>query len=70
MNGRKGSYSRQAEEVMERSEFLRKPADRFLRLAQECTDPKIRQQLLSLASEYRYMLDAPAPDPQTGTKTS
>ncbi len=43
MNGRKGSYSRQAEEAMERTEFLRKQAERFLRLAQECTDAKIRQ---------------------------
>ena len=41
---------------MERTEFLRKQAERFLRLAQECTDPKIRHQLTSMASEYREML--------------
>ena len=56
MNNRKGSISRQAEEAMERTEFLRKQADRFLRLAQECTDPKIHHQLTSMASEYREML--------------
>ena len=56
MNNRKGSISRQAEEAMERTEFLRKQAERFLRLAQECTDPKIRHQLTSMASEYRKML--------------
>jgi len=51
---------------MERTEFLRKQADRFFRLAQECTDPEIRRQLMSMASEYRDMLEAPEPDPQTG----
>ncbi|HEX9320877.1 MAG TPA: hypothetical protein VF913_01985 [Xanthobacteraceae bacterium] len=66
MNGRKGSYSRQAEEAMERTEFLRKQAERFLRLAQECTDAKIRQQLMSMANEYRNMLEGPEPDSQAG----
>jgi hypothetical protein len=61
-----GEYSRQAEEAMERTEFLRKQADRFFRLAQECTDPEIRRQLMSMANEYRDMLEAPEPDPQTG----
>ena len=56
----------QAEEAMERTEFLRKQADRFLRLAQECTDPEICRQLMSMANEYRDMLEAPEPDPQTG----
>jgi hypothetical protein len=51
---------------MERTEFLRKQADRFLRLAQECTDPDIRRQLLSMADEYRTMLDVPEPDRQAG----
>jgi len=51
---------------MERTEFLRKQADRFLRLAQECTDPEIRRQLVSMADEYRDMLGAPEPDRQTG----
>jgi len=53
---------------MERTEFLRKQADRFLRLAQECTDPEIRRQLVSMADEYRDMLGAPEPEPdrQTG----
>jgi hypothetical protein len=46
---------------MERSEFLRRQADRFLRLAQECTDPKIRQQLTSMADEYRAMLEGAHP---------
>ncbi len=51
---------------MERTEFLRKQADRFLRLAQECTDPEICRQLMSMANEYRDMLEAPDPDPRTG----
>jgi hypothetical protein len=51
---------------MERTEFLRKQADRFLRLAHECTDPEIRRQLVSMANEYRNMLEAPEPDPQIG----
>jgi hypothetical protein len=49
--------SRQAEEAMERTEFLRKQAERFLRLAQECTDPEIRDQLVSKTNEYRDMLE-------------
>jgi hypothetical protein len=51
---------------MERTKFLRKQADRFLRLAQECTDPEIRRQLLSMADEYRTMLDVLEPDRQAG----
>jgi hypothetical protein len=51
---------------MERTEFLRKQAERFLRLAQECTDPEIRDQLVSMANEYRAMLEGPEADPQTG----
>jgi hypothetical protein len=51
---------------MERTEFLRRQAERFLRLAQECTDPEIRDQLVSMANEYRDMLERPEPDPQTG----
>jgi len=51
---------------MERTEFLRKQAERFLRLAQECTDAKIRQQLMSMANEYRNMLEGPEPDSQAG----
>jgi hypothetical protein len=51
---------------MERTEFLRKQAERFSRLAQECTDPKIRHQLVSMANEYRQMLEVPDPDPQAG----
>jgi hypothetical protein len=51
---------------MERTEFLRKQAGRFLRLAQECTDPEIRRQLVSMANEYRDMLEAPEPDRQPG----
>ena len=49
---------------MERTEFLRRQADRFLRLAQECTDPKIRHQLVSMANEYREMLQGAAPGHQ------
>ena len=51
---------------MERTEFLRRQAERFLRLAQECTDPKIRRQLVSIADEYRAMLERPEIDAQTG----
>jgi hypothetical protein len=54
------------QEAMERTKFLRKQADRFLRLAQECTDPEIRRQLLSMADEYRTMLDVLEPDRQAG----
>jgi hypothetical protein len=57
---------RQAEEAMERTEFLRRQADRFLRLAQECADPKIRRQLVSMADEYRTMLEGADPDPPIG----
>jgi hypothetical protein len=60
-----GEYSRQAEEAMERTEFLRKQVERFLRLAQECTDPKIRRQLVSMADEYQNMLERPVADAQT-----
>ena len=63
---RQGEFWRQAEEAMERSEFLRKQADRFLRLAQDCTDPKIRQQLVSMANEYRAMLEGSGPESQAG----
>jgi hypothetical protein len=51
---------------MERTEFLRRQADRFLRLAQECADPKIRRQLVSMADEYRTMLEGADPDPPIG----
>ena len=51
---------------MERTEFLRRQAERFSRLAQECTDPKIRRQLVSMADEYRTMLERPEIDAQTG----
>ena len=51
---------------MERSEFPRKQADRFLRLAQDCTDPKIRQQLMGMANEYRAMLEGSGPESQAG----
>jgi hypothetical protein len=51
---------------MERTEFLRKQADRFLRLAQECTDPEIRRQLVSMADEYRTMLEVSEPVRQAG----
>ena len=47
---------------MERTEFLRRQADRFLRLARECTDPEIRRQLVSMA--YRTMLEVPDADRQ------
>ena len=62
MNARQGSFSRQAEKAMERSEFLRRQADRFVRLAQECTDSKIRQQLIGMANEYRAMLEGSGPE--------
>ena len=55
---------------MERTEFLRRQAERFLRLAQECTDPKIRQQLVSMAEEYRGLLERSDPDPETDRKAS
>ncbi len=47
---------------MERTEFLQRQAERFLRLARECTDPDIRQQLMSMADEYRTMLEVPDAD--------
>ena len=49
---------------MERTEFLRKQADRFLRLARDCSDPEIRRQLVSMAEEYRTMLEVPDADRQ------
>jgi hypothetical protein len=49
-------------EAMERTEFLQRQAERFLRLARECTDPDIRQQLMNMADEYRTMLELPDPD--------
>ena len=51
---------------MERTEFLRRQAERFVRLAQECTDPKIRQQLMSMAEEYRELLERSDPDRKAG----
>jgi hypothetical protein len=51
---------------MERTEFLRRQADRFLRLAQECADPKLRNQLVSMAKEYRNLLERPDSDAQPG----
>jgi len=47
---------------MERTEFLQRQAERFFRLARECTDPDIRQQLMSMADEYRTMLEVPDAD--------
>jgi len=60
----KGSIGARQDEAMERTEFLRRQADRFLRLARECTDPEIRRQLVSMAEEYRTMLEAPDADRQ------
>jgi hypothetical protein len=58
----KGSIGARQDEAMERTEFLRRQADRFLRLARECTDPEIRRQLVSMA--YRTMLEVPDVDRQ------
>ena len=41
---------------MERAEFLRKQAERFLLLAKECVDPKVQAELIKMANEYNDML--------------
>ncbi len=45
---------------MERAEFFRKQAERLFRLASECAEHRIRDQLLVLANEYVELADAPA----------
>jgi hypothetical protein len=47
---------------MDRTEFFRRQADRFSKLAGECTDPAIRSNLLEIAKEYREMLNGKASD--------
>jgi len=37
---------------MDRAEFLRKQAERFLVLAQDCADPNVRAKLIEMANEY------------------
>ena len=36
---------------MERAEFLRKQAERFLALAQECADPNVKAKLVEMAKK-------------------
>jgi hypothetical protein len=43
---------------MERAEFLRKQAERFLLLAKECADPKVQAELVKMANEYIELLKA------------
>ncbi len=47
---------------MERAEFFRRQAERFSALAQECVDPNVSAKLLTIAREYREMLDGKASD--------
>ena len=41
---------------MERAEFLRKQAERFLLPAKECADPKVQAELVRMANEYIELL--------------
>jgi HEPN domain-containing protein len=43
---------------MERAEFLRKQAERFLALAQECADPNVKAKLVEMANEYIELMNA------------
>ena len=43
---------------MQRTEFLRKQAERFLLLAKQCDDPKVRAELVKMANEYADVLKA------------
>lgn len=43
---------------MERAEFLRKQAERFLALAQECVDPDVQAKLIEMANEYIELMNA------------
>ena len=42
---------------MERAEFLRKQAERFLALAQDCADPKVQAKLIEMANEYIELMN-------------
>ena len=50
---------------MERAEFLRKQAERFLKLAEGCADPKVQTELVKMANEYTELLKA---EDQPGAK--
>ena len=43
---------------MERTEFLRRQAERCSQLAADCTDREVREQLLRMAKEYTDLLKA------------
>ena len=45
---------------MEQADFFRKQAERLFKLASECTEHRIRDQLLALANEYVGLADAAA----------
>ena len=47
---------------MDRTEFFRRQAERFSRLAKECTYRRISEKLAAIADEYRHMLNGKAPD--------
>jgi hypothetical protein len=47
---------------MDRTEFFRRQAERFSKLARECIDAKISAKLQVIADEYRAMLDGKATD--------
>ena len=44
----------------ERAKFFRKQAERLFKLASECTEQHLRDQLLALANEYVGLADAAA----------
>jgi hypothetical protein len=43
---------------MDQAEFLRKQAERFLALAQECADPNVKAKLVEMANEYIELMNA------------
>ena len=47
---------------MDRTEFFRRQADRFSRLAKECTDKAVSARLNAIAAEYQDMFDGKASD--------
>lgn len=45
---------------MDRTEFFRRQAERFSKLAKDCTDENISAKLNAIAAEYREMLNGKA----------
>jgi hypothetical protein len=52
------TFRRSEELAMERTEFLRRQAERCSQLAADCTDREVREQLLRMAKEYTDLLKA------------